>query len=313
MKTNIKTFAAAAITIVLTAAVTAAHPPSRNLEPTAGRWKTWVIPTGSAYRVPPPPSPAETRAEVRQIEELMMQVNEARRNRIRHWDAGPPVYRWMDMLERQVEAGEPLTPHPHRVLTYVALAMYDATIATWDSKFAYNRQRPSDRNLSTQPLVEVPMSPSYPSEHSAAANAAAVVLSHFFPAKAAGYAQMAEDAGMSRVFAGVQYPSDHSAGMDLGKQVAQKVIDRIVNDNYTPTGTGSVPSGRCTWMGANPGNSSAPSWRTFLLTSAGEFRPPCSAGLRMDGSASATCCYTGFSADIRDKPESVLLAEPRGA
>ena len=35
------------------------------VEPTAGQWRTWVISSGKDYRVPPPPRPNETRAELR--------------------------------------------------------------------------------------------------------------------------------------------------------------------------------------------------------------------------------------------------------
>jgi len=55
----------------------------------------------------------------------------------------------------------------------VALAMHDATIATWESKYAYNRQRPSERDHRLPTALPVPNSPSYPSEHAAAAQAAA--------------------------------------------------------------------------------------------------------------------------------------------
>lgn len=246
----------------------------RNLEPNAGKWKTWIIPSGRAYPVPPPPGMAETRAELQRVQTMVEQADETKRQQIRFWDAGAPAYRWMDMLERQTEAGTPLTAHPHRVYAYVAMAMYDATVATWHSKYAYNRPRPSDLAFMMRTLVDVPESPSYPSEHSAAATAAAGVLSHFFPDRAATYQTMAEEAGMSRVMAGVQFPSDHTAGAELGRQVAQKVIERIANDGYTVTWHGTVPTGRCLWTGTNPGNAAATAWRTFLLAAPGEFRPP---------------------------------------
>jgi membrane-associated phospholipid phosphatase len=277
MKRFVKTLALAAAAAVMTSGTVRAQNPvfaPRNLEPNAGKWKTWIILSGSAYRVPPPPGAAETRAELQSMQAEAAQMDEARRQQIKFWDAGAPAYRWMDMLERRTEAGQPLTAHPHRVYAYVAIAMYDATIAAWESKYAYNRPRPSDLPFATRTLVDVPQSPSYPSEHSAAAAAAAGVLSWLFPNEASTYLGIAEEAGLSRVFAGVQFPSDHTAGMTLGKQVAQKVIERMANDGYTVTWNGSVPTGRCMWTGTNPGNAAATGWRTFLLSSPGEFRPP---------------------------------------
>jgi hypothetical protein len=56
------------------------------------------------------------------------------------------------------------------------MAMYDATIATWESKYHYGRLRPSQMDHRLPTAVDVPDSPSYPSEHAAAAQAAATVL-----------------------------------------------------------------------------------------------------------------------------------------
>ena len=93
--------------------------------------------------------------------------------------------------------------------------MHDATIATWESKYFYNRQRPSERDQKLPTALPVPNSPSYPSEHAAAAQAAASVLAYFLPGEAQSFQSMAEQAGWSRVLAGLQYPSDYYAGLEL--------------------------------------------------------------------------------------------------
>ena len=54
------------------------------------------------------------------------------------------------------------------------MAIYDATIAAWESKYFYNRQRPSTMDKAIQPKVDVPASPSYPSDYAATAGAAEV-------------------------------------------------------------------------------------------------------------------------------------------
>ena len=45
-------------------------------------------------------------------------------------------------------------------------------VAAWDSKYAYNRQRPSELDSSLSTAVANPMSPSYPCEHAVTAGAA---------------------------------------------------------------------------------------------------------------------------------------------
>src|SRR5260221_8564789 len=68
-----------------------------------------------------------------------------------------------------------------RGMALLSVAIYDATVAAWDSKYAYNRPRPNAADKTINPLVAVPNSPSYPSDHAVAAGAASVVLAYLFP------------------------------------------------------------------------------------------------------------------------------------
>jgi membrane-associated phospholipid phosphatase len=247
---------------------------SQQIEPNAGSWRTWVISSGKDFRVPPPPGQHETRKELKALEELISHNDAQAQAQIEFWDAGSPAYRWIDLINSRVLAGTPTSAYAHRVYTYVAQAMYDATVAAWESKYFYNRPRPSrlDNDLPTS--LPVPNSPSYPSEHAAAAQAAASVLAYFLPAEAQSFQTMAEQAGWSRVQAGLQYPSDLSAGLDLGRKVAEAVIAKAKLDGSDAVWTGTVPVGPCKWLGTNPGNVTAANWKPILLTSPGEFRPP---------------------------------------
>lgn len=249
-------------------------PPKKNqIEPNAGKWRTWVISSGKDYRVAPPPGRRETFAELRQITDLLRQNDEQTKKQIEYWDAGAPGYRWIDLINARIMAGTPTTAYPHRVYTYVALAMYDATIATWESKYHYNRPRPSEMDRSLKTILPTPESPSYPSEHSATAQAAATVLAHFLPAEAQTFQTMAEQAGWSRVRAGVQYPSDHYAGQELGRKVAEAVIAKANADGINIPWVGIIPNGPCNWKGTNPGNVAATAWTPLLLNSPSQFRP----------------------------------------
>jgi membrane-associated phospholipid phosphatase len=244
------------------------------VEPDAGSWRTWVISSGQDYRVAPPPGAAETQAELRSLAELVGRNDEEARRQIAYWDAGAPAYRWMELVNNRLLAGTPTTAYPHRVQAYVALAMYDATVATWESKYFYKRARPSEMGNRVTAALPVPESPSYPSEHAAAAQAAAAVLAHFLPAEAQAFQSMAEQAGWSRVRAGLQYPSDYEAGLDLGRRVAEQVIAKAQADGSDAPWTGTVPTGPCKWKGTNPGNVTAANWTPLLLDSPSQFRPP---------------------------------------
>jgi membrane-associated phospholipid phosphatase len=243
------------------------------VEPNAGTWKTWAISSGKDYRVPPPPDAATTRGELVWLKSAVSESNPYIADSVRFWSAGAPAYQWLELISNRAFAGAPLTAFPHRVYTYVALAMYDATVATWESKYFYNRPRPSQVDATLKPRLPVPHSPSYPSEHAATAAAAAAVLSYFFPAEAASFQAMADEAGKSQLYAGLAFPTDYFAGVDLGKKVAQRIIDLAKGDGSDAVWTGTVPTGKCMWIGANPGNVTAIYFKPFLLASPSEFRP----------------------------------------
>ncbi|MEK1888485.1 MAG: phosphatase PAP2 family protein [Phyllobacterium sp.] len=191
------------------------------------------------------------------------------------WDAGSPGYRWVELInERYLTGNPPLPPNPHRIYTYMTMAIYDATIAAWESKTFYHRARPTEMDSTLVAVLPTPRSSSYPSEHAATAGAAAAVLTHFFPDEASSFQSMAEEAAQSRVMAGLQFPSDATAGLELGKRVATKVIAKAVADGSDAVWKGTVPTGPCKWTGEKPGNVTMPGWKPILLTSADEFRPP---------------------------------------
>jgi membrane-associated phospholipid phosphatase len=270
-----------------------------QIEPNAGNWKTWAITSGKDYRVPPPPDAATTQGELQLIKSFVAEAKSDARipPQIAFWDAGSPAYRWIDLVSNRFLNGQAITAYPHRVYTYVAMAMYDATVAAWESKYVYNRPRPSVADPTLKPALPVPNSPSYPSEHAAAAAAAAEVLAYMIPAEADSFRALAEEAGRSRIYAGLQYPSDYFAGLDLGKKVAAAVIAKAKADNSDAVWTGSVPTGKCMWIGSNPGNVAATAWKPILLSSASEFRPP-------TPPACDSATMTQQVADVRNFPRS---------
>lgn len=251
---------------------------SAQIEPNAGAWKTFVISSGKDFRVPPPPGEGQTRNELDWLKAFAAGADPLTDQQIRFWDAGAPAYRWIDLIVKRQIAGQPLTAFPHRVFTYVSIAMHDATVAAWESKYFYNRARPSKADPAIPTRLAVPDSPSYPSEHAAAAAAAAAVLGALLPDEAASFHDMAEEAARSRLHAGLQYPSDYFAGLELGRRVAEQVIARARADGSDAVFSGTIPAGPCMWAGANPGNAAMPNWRPILLGSGSEFRSPAPPG-----------------------------------
>src|SRR5260370_31030910 len=115
-----------------------------QVERGGGKWKTWVSPSGNAFRLPAPPENEITARELRWVKDCISQRDQATLAAIHFWDAGSPGYRWMQLAQQSVvNAGLP-TPLQTRALALVAAAISDSTIAASDSKYAYNRHHPDD-------------------------------------------------------------------------------------------------------------------------------------------------------------------------
>jgi membrane-associated phospholipid phosphatase len=72
--------------------------------------------------------------------------------------------------------------------------------------------------------IGLPNFPAYPSGHSSFSGAAEVVLSAYFPADAAELHRFAEENGLSRIYGGVHYDFDNTAGLELGRRVASLAL-----------------------------------------------------------------------------------------
>jgi PAP2 superfamily len=246
---------------------------SGPIEPRAGTWKPWVLKSGSELRLRPPPDAQATASEMQEVRALAGRRDSAALERIYYWDFSSPVYRWNEMLTdtaapQNFGAGGGLGI---RAFAMLNVAIHDALIAAWDSKYAHNRRRPGEADPKLASALPAPRSPSYPCEYAVAAGAGSAVLAHLFPGEAKRFADAAEEAARSRVMAGVVYPSDTRAGLDLGKAVAARVIEYLKMDGKKWEGT--VPVGPGLWVGSNPGGVDDVGWKLFVLSSASQFRP----------------------------------------
>lgn len=241
-------------------------------EPGAGTWRTWFLARGSALRPPPPP---DSTSELGAVRGMLSSLDDSARDRIAYWDAGPPPYRWNAIATDLFFGGAFGSSNFPRIQAYLNMAIHDATVAAWDSKYAYNRARPNQLDPSIVPIVAVPTSPAYPAEHAAAAGAASEVLAYFAPNQRDALRTMADEASTSRVQAGVQYPSDAAAGLDIGRAVAEMAINAAKLDNYdTATWDGVIPEGPGLWKGEKPSGAADRFWKPLVIPSADYFRPP---------------------------------------
>lgn len=262
---------------------TAAGVRAVEAEPTAGTWKTWVLEAPDQIPVPPPPADgsAEAKADDAELRKLAGERTPEVADFVRRWsgDGEPVSGPWMEMALEFISAREKDPPASSRAYGLVAVAAYDAMVATWHYKYRYQRKAPD----TVEAIAEAGPDPSYPNEHAAIAAAAAGVLAYLFPERPALRLQeAAEQAADSRVFAGAARRSDVDAGFALGTSVAEAVVafakadgsDREW-DGKRPAGIGGgprywePPPGKV----ANPVAPLAGTWKTWVLKSGDQFRP----------------------------------------
>lgn len=243
------------------------------VEPEASSWSTWLLDSGDQLRLEAPPNEATTTEEIAELMDLANERDETALEQVAYWNAGPPSYRWNQIAVGAIDKRGIPGATSSRALALVHTAVYDATIAAWDSKYAYNRPRPSDVNPDLTTAIPNPPNPSYPSEYAVTAGAASTVLAWLFPDDAEFFEAQAQEAVNSRLLAGVEYPSDVEAGLALGRQVAELAIAHGEADGSDAPWTGSVPTDPTGWTGENPVAPQSGYWTTWALSSPDQFLP----------------------------------------
>lgn len=111
-----------------------------------------------------------------------------------------------------------------RTLFLVHSAIFDALIGCWDAKYYYWFIRPPQADPAITTPLGLPNHPSYPSGHACDSGAWATVLGAAFPAERQRLADLAEQAGLSRIYIGIHYRFDTDSGLALGRAAAAKAL-----------------------------------------------------------------------------------------
>ncbi|HEU5374632.1 MAG TPA: vanadium-dependent haloperoxidase [Ktedonobacteraceae bacterium] len=168
---------------------------------------------------------------------------------------GAPIWNtWNEIADTVALAHHTNLETTARMFEELNLTFADSTIAFYDAKYHYQLWRPItairladiDGNPATianpnwNALTVTAPDPSYPGAHSAISEAGAVVLTAFFGRHDSfqltsdvlpgvtrsfnSFAAAAEEAGLSRIYAGQHTRLDHVAGVELGSDVAHFVL-----------------------------------------------------------------------------------------
>ncbi len=113
-----------------------------------------------------------------------------------------------------------------RNMALLNMSLMDAAIVCWDTKYFYFNPRPCQMNPKIKTLTGVPNFPAYVSGHSTFSGAAATILSYIIPDRATAYDDMAREASLSRMLAGIHFRADCEVGLETGKKVGNYAVDR---------------------------------------------------------------------------------------
>jgi PAP2 superfamily len=263
-------------------------------EPTAGKWESWLVPSARGVRPAAPPSrdSSRTRTELRELLDLQAHRSDATRAIVQFWDAQGGLPRWSQILLDKIKQNKVNPVRASRALALFHTALADAAICAWDAKFAYNRPQPARLNSRIISLSQNdPQLPAYTSEHAAIGAAAATVLSYLFPAQTAivhgqtmTFDAIANEAALSRLWAGANYRSDLETGIRLGQAVGWMAVSRGQSDGSSAVWDPITQPGRLFgpqyWVPTLPASvfpplePMAPYWTPWLLESPSQFRPP---------------------------------------
>jgi membrane-associated phospholipid phosphatase len=134
----------------------------------------------------------------------------------------------------------------------VGIAVHDAFIGCWHTKYVYNLKRPVtyiNENIQGRwrSSVATPVFPSYPSGHSVQSGAVAHVLTDMFgpigfrdtthvdhglipaqqPRTFKSFQDAAAEAAISRLYGGIHYAFDNIDGLASGECIGKTILDRV--------------------------------------------------------------------------------------
>jgi membrane-associated phospholipid phosphatase len=197
------------------------------LEPLLGTWKPWLMTRGDQFRPEPPPAigSAEFREELALLKRINSHPTPSQRAIATNFAAKSLDFTWEPgyALVRRERLS---VPREVRLLAPIAALQVDAYIAAHDAKYTYWSLRPNMADPTIVPLITVPNHPAYVSNAAIIASAVAELVGYMFPQQAAQWRYLGEEAGLSRIYGGIHYPSDERAGNQMGKSIAALAIQR---------------------------------------------------------------------------------------
>jgi hypothetical protein len=232
--------------------------PTGATEPWWGDLRPFVL-TSSLECEPPAPIPYSTDPASEFYREAMVvyRTDQANTDSTRavalYWadnpgQTGTPVGHWLSIGSQLVSQKQLLPEDAAAVFVLSTIAQADAFIGAFAVKYKYSLLRPNTyiRRLidpAWEPFIVTPAFPTYPSAHSVQSGAAATVLTGLLGEVAfvdstnltighpvrhfATFWDASREAAMSRLYGGIHFPMDNDLGLDQGRCIGEKVLERV--------------------------------------------------------------------------------------
>jgi membrane-associated phospholipid phosphatase len=212
-----------------------ARPP---MLPNYGQVRTWMLTPAQlvAERPAPPPSTSSDQM-AREVEEVRKTVDNLTREQLAialRWNDGAGTYtppgHWNDIAAEHVRDARMSEVRAARAFALLNMAMHDAAVGCWETKFHYFNPRPSQLDPRIKTPIGLPNFPSYSSGHSTFSAAAVTVLSYLFPDATPALAALRDEAAISRLYGGIHYRSDIERGKEHGNHIGSYTVQFAQQD-----------------------------------------------------------------------------------
>lgn len=194
------------------------------------------------------PNPLDINSEIikKEIQDIgSYKTNSDEQYKITYWSNS--VIRWNDILKNLVNKYKTDFLNASRIYSLLSVAQYDTLVNTYKNKYIHNR--------SFRSYIKTP---SFPSEKSSIAETSYQILVYFYPQEKEFLYQKAEENKNAGFWGNEHLKSDIKAGEELGKQIAEKVIEYSKNDNSQDANENIINNDK-TWK-SNNGLGLTPSW-----------------------------------------------------
>ena len=207
--------------------------------PLFGRVRLWLFDSltmVTTVRPSPPPSTKsqQFKDEVAEIYNYTKNLTSEQRRIAQFWADGLATYtppgHWNAIAADDFVKQNFSEVRWARNMALLNMSLMDAAIVCWDAKYFYFNPRPSQMDSRIKSVTGLPNFPAYTSGHSTFSGAAATILGHIIPTRAAAYTDMAKEASVSRLYGGIHYRSDCEKGLESGNKVGAYAIARARTD-----------------------------------------------------------------------------------